>query len=65
MSTFILVLFFHVGYWGKTDSNAATNVPGFISEQECNAAGNQASALVAGTKKEVVFICVKQTKEFN
>ncbi|PMX08441.1 MULTISPECIES: hypothetical protein [unclassified Pseudomonas] len=63
IKTFVLVLFFHVGPWGNTDSNATTNIPNFLSEQECIDAGKKAASLVSGTKKEVEFICVAQSKE--
>jgi hypothetical protein len=63
VKVFILVLFFHVGPWGKSDSNTSTTVPGFITEQECVTAGEKASSLVTGTRKEVRYICVEQTKE--
>jgi hypothetical protein len=61
MITFTLILFFHVGVFGDTDSNATTVVPNFISYEECVAAGNSAKTLVRGTKKEVEYVCVKQT----
>ena len=63
IKTFILVLFFHVGPWGETDSNATTTIPNFLNEQECLEAGKKAASLVSGTKKEVEFICVAQSKE--
>ena len=62
MTTFTLILFFHVGIFGDTDSNATSVVPNFSSEQECIDAGNKAKTLVKGTKKELEFVCVKQTK---
>jgi len=62
MVTFTLILFFHVGVFGKSDSNAATNIPNFKTEAECIAAGEKSKKLVAGTKKEVVYVCVQQTR---
>lgn len=58
MSTFVLILFFHVGMLGKTDSNASTTVPGFTSQATCAAAGEEAKKLVKGTVKEMSFVCV-------
>lgn len=62
METFILVLFFHVGILGHTDSNATTHVHGFSSKEECLQAGKDAKTLVSGTKKDLEFVCLKQTK---
>jgi len=56
MMTWVLILFFHVG-----PCNAVTNVPGFISIQECQAAGNQAKTLANGIEKASGFVCVQQT----
>jgi hypothetical protein len=61
MKTFILILFFHVGFWGDTDSNATTSVPGFSSMEECQRAGVATLSMVKGTKKEAKFVCVEQT----
>ena len=60
MSTYILVLFFHVGILGDTDSNAVTNIPGFHTEEACIAAGEKSKRLTAGTKKETRFVCLEQ-----
>lgn len=57
---YALILFFHVGIWGDTDSNATTVVPDFATHELCTAAGAEANKLVAGTKKEMAFICVKR-----
>lgn len=56
---FTLILFFHVGVFGDTDSNATTSVPGFYTEQGCQRAGQTAKQLTSGTKKETEFVCVK------
>lgn len=61
MITFVLILFFHVGSFGKTDSNATTSIPNFATESECLVAGEKTSLLVKGTIKEVNYVCVKQT----
>lgn len=60
MSTWVLILFFHVGVFGDTDSNATTSVPGFMSEAACTAAGVKSRSLTAGTKKNTEFVCVHQ-----
>lgn len=61
MVTYVLILFFHVGMMGDTDSNATTTVPGFINIQECQEAGNESKRLTSGSKKNTEFVCVKQT----
>lgn len=61
VTTWVLILFFHVGPIGSGNSNAATTVPGFISVQECQAAGDQAKKLTDGTVKATSFVCVQQT----
>ena len=62
MSTFILILFFHVGAMGDGNSNATAVVSGFELESECRDAGKASAGMVAGTVKEMRFVCVKQTK---
>jgi hypothetical protein len=62
MVTYILILFFHVGTLGDTDSNTTTTVPGFTNKQECEQAGSDAKRLVNGTVKELNYVCVKQTR---
>jgi hypothetical protein len=59
MQTWALIIFFHVGIWGETDSNATSVVPGFATQQLCEAAKKQIPSMVAGTKKEVKAICVR------
>lgn len=51
-----LIILVHVGIWGKSDS--LTNVTGFQSKETCEIAGRASMALVAGTKKEAVVVCV-------
>lgn len=63
MATYILILFLYVGPWGDTDSVTVASIPGFTTQQECEAAGQATGKLVAGTKKEREFVCVKQTKD--
>jgi hypothetical protein len=57
-----LILFIHAGPFSDHDSVALTNVPNFISQQECQAAGVQSSKLTNGTMKVSKFICVKVGK---
>lgn len=59
MSTWALILFFHVGILGNTDSNATSVVHGFQTEQLCESAGDKASRLTRGTKKDTRFVCVQ------
>lgn len=61
MVTFILVLNVFAGVWADGDSLSLTNVPGFTSYEECMKAGQDASRLATG-KKEINFVCLKQTK---
>lgn len=62
MTTFILLVFVHVGAMGSGNSNALTTVPGFITEAECKAAGAAYAALAKGTVKEIKTVCVKQSR---
>lgn len=62
MSTFILILFFHVGAIGSGNSNAVTNITGFTTEEEFMSAGARAKKLVAGSVKELNYTCVAQSK---
>jgi hypothetical protein len=61
MHTWILILFFHVGPFGEGNSNATTNITGFISQEECTEAGKEAKKLASGSVKTMDFVCVKQT----
>jgi hypothetical protein len=58
----ILVLFIHVGSMGEGNSVAVTNIPGFVSFEECKQAGKDAKGLVSGTVKDLGYTCLKQTK---
>lgn len=62
MITFILVVFFHVGPMGDGNSNATTNIAGFKTVAECQAAGVEVSSMTKGTVKKTEFVCVKQTQ---
>lgn len=55
----ILIIFAHVGIFGDTDSNALTSIE-MHSQARCEAAGAQAKKLVAGTKKEITYVCVQK-----
>lgn len=58
MTTFILIIFAHVGALGDGNSNALTSVPGFQTEAACIAAGKKAKTLANGTVKSIDFVCV-------
>jgi len=62
VTTWVLILFAHVGPLADGNSNALTSVPGFGSQQECQAAGGEAKKLARATVKIVDFVCVKQTR---
>lgn len=62
MGTYILLLFFHVGPMGSTDSKTSTSIPNFKSEQDCIVAGELSKTLVQGTVKKVNYICLYQPK---
>ena len=53
----ILILFAHVGAMGDGNSNALT-VAEFTSQQTCNAAGQAARKLAAGSVKSIEYACV-------
>ena len=56
-----LVLFAYAGIFADGDSMALTHIKGFSSEQVCIAAGNKTKDLVKNTKKEIRFVCVKDS----
>jgi hypothetical protein len=58
--TYVLILFLYAGAFAHTDAVSVTNIPGFKTEQECNAAGQKADSLVEGTLKSSRFVCVEQ-----
>lgn len=62
MTTWVLIIFAHVGVMGDGNSNALTSVPGFGSQQECTQAGDAAKKLAKGTVKAIDFVCVQQTR---
>lgn len=57
----VLIVTMYAGVWATGDSTALTNVPGFVSKEECTEAGNATKELAYGTKKEVKFVCVYKT----
>ena len=57
-----LILFAHAGAMSNKDSMALTQVPGFRTQQECRAAGDDAKKMATGTTKVMKFICVEVAK---
>lgn len=57
-----LILFAHAGTMSSTDSMALTTVPGFTSQQQCIAAGDNAKRMALGTTKVIKFNCVEVAK---
>lgn len=62
MISYILILFVTIGPISDKDSMALTNVPGFISQAECDQAGRIAIAEFGTGTKRAAFVCVKQTE---
>jgi hypothetical protein len=58
----VLILFAHASILSDGDSMALTNVPGFFSQQECIAAGNESVKMSSGTTKAIKFKCFKVLK---
>lgn len=57
-----LILFAHAGSLSNTDSMALTTVPGFSTQQQCIAAGDNAKRMALGTTKVIKFNCVEVNK---
>lgn len=55
----VLLLFAHAGIMSDNDSMALTNVPGFFSQQECVASGEEAKKMASGTTKVIKYKCFK------
>lgn len=55
-----LVLYIYAGVFAKGDSVTLTHIPGFKTEQHCQAAGNMTKPLVSGSAKEIRYICIRQ-----
>ncbi len=60
-TTWLLILFFHVGPIGDGNSNATTTAV-FYDYKECVEAGKAAKKLTSGTVKETSFTCVKRSE---
>ena len=58
----VLILFAHAGPLSDKDSMAMTTVPGFTTQAECQAAGDQAEGLATRTTKVIKHTCVKVEK---
>jgi hypothetical protein len=54
-----LVVLIYAGVWAKGDSVTLQAIPGWQSEAACKSAGSQMGSLVAGTAKEIKFVCIK------
>ena len=57
-----LILFAHAGTMSSTDSMALTTVPGFSTQQQCVAAGDNAKRMALATTKVIKYTCVEVTK---
>jgi len=57
-----LILFAHAGALSNTDSMALAQVPGFRTQQECRAAGDDAKKMAQSTTKVMKYTCVEVTK---
>lgn len=58
--TFILILYIYAGAFAKGDSVTLAPVPGFKTLADCQAAGAASSSLVAGSAKELRYVCLAQ-----
>lgn len=59
---FILIIFMSIGALSDKDSMAIGTIPGFVSEQECAAAGRKATSEFARGTKDGKFVCIARTK---
>ena len=57
-----LILFAHAGVLSDKDSMALTNVTGFVTQQECVAAGELNKKMASGTTKVIKYTCVQVSK---
>jgi hypothetical protein len=57
-----LILFAHAGIMSDKDSMALTTVPGFRTQQECRAAGEESKRLASSTTKVIKYTCVEVSK---
>lgn len=60
--TWALVMYIYAGMLAKGDSVALTTIDGFATQAECQAAGNNSRQLVAGSAKELRFVCIQHQK---
>lgn len=61
MITWVLILFAHVSAFRSGNSNTLTSVPGFITQQQCDTAGADASSkLTQGTSQVIDYVCEPQ-----
>lgn len=59
MTTWILILFAHVGPLGDGNSNAMTTAE-FSTQAKCVAAGNASKRMASGSVKSIEFVCVEK-----
>ena len=57
-----LILFAHAGIMSDKDSMALTSVPGFQTQQQCVAAGENAKKMASATTKVIKYTCVEVQK---
>jgi hypothetical protein len=57
-----LVLFAHAGMMSDKDSMALTTVPGFRTQAECRAAGEEAKKMASATTKVIKYTCMEVQK---
>lgn len=60
--TYILILFVTIGAISDKDSMALTNVPGFVSRDQCDAAGRAAVKEFGTGTKRAAYVCVEQKR---
>lgn len=53
-----LVLYIYAGVMARGDSVTLLSVPNFQTEQACKEAGDKSRPLVAGSFKELRFVCL-------
>lgn len=58
-STYVLILFAHVGPMGNGNSNALATQE-FNTPAKCQKAGQAAVAMANGTVKKIEFVCVEK-----
>lgn len=56
----ILILFIYAGALARGDSVAIESVPGFKTQQSCQAAAQQVEKFTQGTAKNIRFACVQK-----